>query len=150
MPQTAAATAETTAAPDLVFAHLAVAEAWPRWLRLPSRARRVQDGAPDANGVGAVRSIFPVRERVVAFEPGVRYAYIMVSPSPIRFYRADVRLTPKDGGTSIEYAAQGDPLIPGTGPLIRGGLRAGTRLLARLLARHTAACPDGCPARTAG
>ncbi|GAB3684935.1 SRPBCC family protein [Actinocorallia lasiicapitis] len=142
----ASATVTTSAAPETVFRHLAVAEAWPVWMRLPVRARRTVAGTPDPNGLGAVRLIFPIKERVVAYEPSGHYAYVMINISPIKGYRADVRLTPKDGGTQIEYAAVGDPAIPAAGALVGAGLRFATRTLAKLLAAHTAKCRPGCPA----
>lgn len=151
MTRTAAASAVTTAPPDQVFRHLAMAEAWPVWMRLPAPARRARAGAPDPDGVGAIRAIFPVREQVVAYEPFSHYAYTMVSFSPIKDYRADVRLSPADGGgTLIEWSAQGGALIPGTAPLVGLGLRFATRQLSRMLARHASACGPGCPVKAGG
>ncbi|GAA3227548.1 hypothetical protein GCM10010468_56430 [Actinocorallia longicatena] len=105
-----------------------------------ARARRATAGTPDPNGVGAVRAIFPVKEKVVAYEPSTHYAYVMIGFTPIRNYRADVRLTPKNGGTEIEYAASGEG--PGAGAV----LRFATRTLAKLLAGHASRCKPGCPA----
>jgi uncharacterized protein YndB with AHSA1/START domain len=143
----ASAIAHSTATPESVFRHLAVAEAWPLWMRLPARARRALAGAPDPNGVGAVRSIFPVKEKVVAYEPNTHYAYVMLTPTPMKNYRADITLTPKDGGTRIEYAASADPRIPGTGAVVAASLRWATKTLARLLASHAERCKADCPAR---
>lgn len=145
MPQTASATITTTASPETVFKHLAVAEAWPKWMRLPVKARRAVNGTPDLDGAGAVRAIFPVKEKVVAYEPNSHYAYMMISPSPMKNYRADVRLTPKDGGTLIEYSAQADPLIPGSAKVVAASLRFATKTLSELLAKHAARCAPGCP-----
>lgn len=148
MTRTAAASAVTSASPEQVFRHLAKAEAWPVWMRIPTPARRARSGAPDPDGVGAVRSLFPVREEVVAYEPSVHYAYRMVTPSPIKDYRADVRLSlVEGGGTRIDWSARGGALIPGTGAVVGFMLRFVTRQLARSLARHAAACGGKCPLR---
>jgi uncharacterized protein YndB with AHSA1/START domain len=146
--RTAEASAVTTASPEQVFRHLAKAEAWPVWMRIPTRSRRARAGAPDPDGVGAVRAIFPMREEVVAYEPDVHYAYRMVTPTPIRDYRADVRLVPLEGGgTRIEWSARGGAVIPGTGAIVGLGLRFATRRLSAALARHTSACGGKCPVR---
>jgi len=148
MTRTASASAVTMASPDQVFRHLATAEAWPLWMRVPTRSRRSRSGAPDPDGVGAVRSIFPMRERVVAYEPPVHYAYVMETPLPIKGYRADVRLAPMEGGgTRIEWAAKGDAVVPGTGAVVGFVLGFLTRQLARSLARHASACGGKCPVR---
>ncbi|ROO90173.1 polyketide cyclase/dehydrase/lipid transport protein [Actinocorallia herbida] len=146
MLQNATFSALTAAAPDRVFRHLAIAEAWPVWMRLPTKARRAVDGAPEPDGVGAVRAIFPVREQCVAYTQDEHYAYVMLFPRPIKGYRADVRLTPKGDGTLVEWNGQGAPYIPGTGPLVRGVLSFAARVLATLLVRHAARCEPGCPA----
>jgi len=148
MTRTAVATAVTSAPPEQVFRHLAMAEAWPVWMRIPTRSRRALSGAPDPDGVGAVRAIFPMRERVVAYEPSSHYAYEMVSLTPFKDYRADVRLSPTpEGGTLIEWSARAGARIPGTGGIVGFGLRFATRQLSRSLAAHASGCGGKCPVR---
>ncbi|WP_106403431.1 SRPBCC family protein [Actinocorallia populi] len=148
MTRTASASAVTTASPEQVFRHLAEAGAWPVWMRVPTRSRRARSGAPDPDGVGAVRAIFPMRERVVAYEPPAHYAYVMETPMPIRDYRADVRLTPLDGGgTRIDWEARGGAVVPGTGALVGRTLGLLTRWLSGSLAEHASACGGKCPVR---
>ena len=54
----------------------------------------------------------------------------------MKSYRADVALTPVEGGTHIRWSSRFEPSIPGTGALMRlylGRIVAG---LARRLAAH--------------
>ncbi|MFC4910668.1 SRPBCC family protein [Actinomadura gamaensis] len=140
-----AATATAAAPPELVFQHLAVAEAWNAWGWFPFPARRVRDGDEEPDGDGAVRRVFPARERVVAFERPDHYAYVAVSGLPIRHYRADVRLVPSGGNTVIRWGAEIVPLIPGTGAFTAAVLRRMLDDFARRVARHCERCPSGCP-----
>ncbi|MCD0453169.1 SRPBCC family protein [Actinocorallia sp. API 0066] len=146
MLQTASFSALTTAAPDRVFRHLAVAEAWPVWMRLPTRGRRAAAGAPEPDGVGAIRAIFPVREQCVAYTQDEYYAYVMLFPKIVKGYRADVRLTSKGDGTLLEWTAEGSSYVPGTNAVVRAGLRFATKTLTRLLVKHAARCTPSCPA----
>ncbi|MEO3787802.1 SRPBCC family protein [Actinocorallia sp. B10E7] len=148
MSRTAIASAITSAPPAQVFRHLATAEAWPVWMRVPTRSRRARSGAPDPDGVGAVRAIFPMREQVVAYEPPAHYAYTMLTLTPFKDYRADVRLSPTpEGGTLIEWSARAGARVPGTGAIVGFGLRFLTRRLSSSLAEHASACGGKCPVR---
>ncbi|MCP2335524.1 SRPBCC family protein [Actinomadura rupiterrae] len=140
-----AATATAAAPPELVFQHLAVAEAWNAWGWFPTRSRRVRDGEKEPDGVGAVRQILPARERVVAFERATHYAYVAESGLPIRHYRADVRLAASGGNTVIRWGAEIVPLIPGTGAFTAALLHRMLADFARRIARHCEHCPSGCP-----
>ncbi|MGH3390330.1 MAG: SRPBCC family protein [Actinomadura sp.] len=151
MPYTIDVSATSSAPPDVIFDHLAHAEAWTVWGPFPGfvRSARSRDGAPDPNGVGAVRRIGPAREEVVAFEPPTRYSYTMLAGLPIRDYRSDVTLEPHDGGTAIRWQSRFEPKIPGTGPLFRAVLAVLVGGLARGVARHSGRCEGGCPAHSA-
>ncbi|RAY15084.1 SRPBCC family protein [Actinomadura craniellae] len=150
MPISIEATATSTASPEAIFRHVAVAEAWNVWGRLPGKARRERPGVGEPDGVGAVRAIWPAREEVVAYDPPRHYAYRLLRGLPVREYRADVRLESRDGGgTLVRWQGRVEPLIPGTAPLIR---RLFTRVLTRLatgVAAHSTTCGPDCPAYSA-
>lgn len=135
---------------ERVFEHLAVAEAWGVWGRFPTRPVRERPGADSPNGTGAVRRIWPAREQVIEHLPPTHYAYVALSGIPIRNYRADVTLTSAEAGTAIRWQGRFDPLIPGTGPLIRAFLNRMLAGFARSLAAHSDRCEPGCPAYRTG
>ncbi|TDD82278.1 SRPBCC family protein [Actinomadura rubrisoli] len=150
MPYEIQATATTTAAPEHVFRHLAVPEAWGAWGRFPTRARQVRKGDTTAYGVGTVKKIWPAREQTVAYAPHSHFAYIALAGLPVRRYRSDVHLEPDGDGTRIRWEATFEPLIPGTGPLLRSALRLMLGAFTRWLPKHAEQCPPVCPARLAG
>jgi hypothetical protein len=59
------------------------------------------------------------REEIVEYDPPRRLAYTLLSGQPVRDYLAEVELTPADGGTEILWRGRFEPLVPGTGPLVR-------------------------------
>jgi hypothetical protein len=146
-PYTIGATATSRADAEVIFKHLAVAEAWSQWGAFPSRSRRERAGAPTANGVGAIRAIPPAREQVVEYDPPRHYAYIAVSGLPLKEYRADVTLVPRGLDTLIRWDATFEPKYAGTGPVIRMFLDRMVRSFARRVAHHSEHCEPGCPAR---
>ncbi|MFC9969315.1 SRPBCC family protein [Spirillospora sp. NPDC127200] len=147
MPLQFEATATTVVAPEVVFRHLAVAEAWNEWGSFPTRARREKAGDERPNGVGAIRRIPPAREQVVEYDPPHRYAYIALAGLPLRDYRAEVTLEPQGLGTGIRWKGSFEPLIPGTGGLARFVMSRMLDSFARRIARHSEKCEPGCPAR---
>lgn len=135
---------ETTSAadPTAVFALLGEVETWTAWASAFDEAGLEREGGPQRQGVGAIRR-FRVgrvrsREEVVAFEPGGHFAYTLLSGLPVRGYRADVTLTPVDGGTHIVWHSTFRARIPGTGGLIRRKLTAFITVLAGELAAAAA------------
>jgi len=137
------------AAPQVLFDHLATAEAWAVWGHFPSSVLE-RPGTGTRYGVGAIRRIWPAREETVVHEPPEHYAYRLLAGGPIRDYRADVRLEPRaDGGTDLRWTARFEPRLPGTGAAARLALRGLVGYLAAGLVRHCAACPPGCPAHNA-
>lgn len=143
------ATATTSAAPEEVFRHLAVPEAWGAWGRFPAPARQVRDGDTTTYGVGAVKKIWPVSEQTVAYEPYTHFGYVALSGLPVRRYRSDVHLEARGSGTAIRWEAVFEPLVPGTRPVARFMLRALLSMFTRWLPAHLEHCPAGCPARRA-
>lgn len=147
MPYTIDVSAVSAAPPEVLFEHLAVAEAWSVWGRLPAKPRREREGDKVPNGEGAIRKIGPTREQVVAYDPPRHYAYIAVSGLPVKEYRADVTFTERpEGGTAIRWQGRIEPRIPGSGPLIRLFLARMLGGFVQGVARHAERCEPGCPA----
>jgi len=118
-------TARSGAQPEQLFALLSDAPGWPRWAKPAiTSGSWVTEGDPPPGGVGAVRKLgrwpkFGIEE-VVASEPPRHHAYRIVRGQPVRAYRADVLLTPDDGGTLVTWSATFEPKYPGTGSLLVG------------------------------
>ncbi|TDD80766.1 SRPBCC family protein [Actinomadura rubrisoli] len=147
MPHEIEATATCYAAPEVIFKHLCVAEAWGEWGAFLARARRERAGDDHPNGIGAVRTIPPWREQVVVYDPPRHYGYVVLAgPTPRRF-RADVTLEPHGTDTLIRWRGMFDGRVPGTGPLTRAVLRRRLGAYARRVAWHSERCEPGCPAR---
>jgi uncharacterized protein YndB with AHSA1/START domain len=76
------------------------------------------EGAPDRNGIGAVRVIdapgpMPaIVEEVVAFDPGRLLSYKALSGVPLRNYQGEVVLRAVAGGTQITYTVTADQRVP--------------------------------------
>ncbi|HZU80511.1 MAG TPA: SRPBCC family protein, partial [Acidimicrobiales bacterium] len=66
-------------------------------------------------------------EEVVAFEPPAHMGYVAHKGMPVRRYRADVWLSPKDAGTEVHWVGSLTPLVPGTGPLVAAYARSFVR-----------------------
>ncbi|MFB4309245.1 SRPBCC family protein [Actinomadura sp. GTD37] len=143
------ATATTSAAPEEVFRHLAVPEAWGAWGRFPIPAKQARKGDTTTYGVGTVKRIWPASEQTVAYEPYSHFGYIALSGLPVRRYRSDVHLEAGDSGTAIRWEADFQPLIPGTGRLVGFSLGLMLKAFVRWLPAHLENCPPGCPARSA-
>ena len=118
-------TASTTADPAAVYALLRDGATWPRWGKLDSFELE-RPGEREPEGVGAVR-IFRQgkvegRDTVAELVENRRFSYTHESKLPVKNYRADIDLTPRQGGTEIRWVTQFDPKFPGTGGLVRRGL----------------------------
>jgi uncharacterized protein YndB with AHSA1/START domain len=134
-------TARSAAPPARVFELLADATSWTRWAGpLIGHASWEQQGEPAPGGVGAVRKLgrWPVfgREKIVVSVPPSHHAYTLLSGSPVRNYRADVRLTPDANGTLIRWGGTFEPIVPGTGPVLAGIYRRMIGSFARRLAGY--------------
>lgn len=119
--------ATSDAPPSEVFALLHDVTTWPEWADFAT-ARLERPGAPDPNGVGAIRAFTGhanTREEVVAVEQDRHLGYVLLSGIPIRDYRADVRLAPTaSGGTEISWRSSFRAKVPGTTGLIEKRLGA--------------------------
>jgi uncharacterized protein YndB with AHSA1/START domain len=137
--------AHSAAPVERVWALLADTRGWPEWTPFAA-ATLEREGTPPPDGVGAIRRFaygkIVTRECVVAFEPPHWLAYQLLSGLPVRDYRADVTLrsTP-DGGTAIRWQMQFEPIVPGTGWLVRRRLEPFIGDVAQRLARRAEATP---------
>ena len=132
------------APPEAVFALLADGARWSDWAGpLAPNSSWEREGSPDAGGVGAIRKLgaWPVfsREEIVEYDPPRQLTYTLLSGQPVRNYRAEVELTPVEDGTQIAWRSRFEPLIPGTGPLLRWFLSRIIGAMARRLAAHAGA-----------
>lgn len=149
MPKEIEATATSSAAPEVIYKHLCVAEAWDAWGGFWTRVRRESAGAEHPNGVGAVRYVRSWREEVVAWDPPRHYGYVALAGPPARRLRADITLEPHSAGTLIRWHGEVDG-FPGTGPFTRAVMRRRLEAYARRVARHAERCEPGCAARLPG
>jgi uncharacterized protein YndB with AHSA1/START domain len=110
------ATSTVAAAPiETVWARVADITTWSAWGHWDETIR-TRDGAPEPDGVGALRQFRRGRrthvEEVVAFEPPQRLAYEVREGLPVRDYHAEVTLQPVGGGTRIHWEATFDGSNP--------------------------------------
>ncbi|MBO9521140.1 MAG: SRPBCC family protein [Nocardioidaceae bacterium] len=118
MSQTRVTASATVARPvDHVWAVLADHEGMSSWG--PGITVRLEKpGAPERNGLGAVRRITApgpapaIVEEVTAFEPGRRLGYRALAGVPFKNYGGDVVLTPAGAGTRIDYTVTIDERVP--------------------------------------
>lgn len=88
--------ARSNASPQRVWTLLADVRSWRDWAPLDEVS---VEGGHEVGEVRRVRSgRITTRERVIAFEPPLRYAYEILSGLPIRGYVAEVMLSPITGG----------------------------------------------------
>ena len=130
----------STAPPERVFALLEAGDRWQEWAGpLVPRSRWHTAGDP-IGGVGAVRRLgvapFVSLERITGREPPYRLSYEVVSKAPFRNYRSTVTLTPEGAGTRIRWESTFEPVVPGTGALLRAFLKATLTSFATHLARR--------------
>jgi uncharacterized protein YndB with AHSA1/START domain len=119
-------TVTSAAPPAAVFALLADGASWPAWSPIDSfELERPGTDAPE--GVGAVRVLrsgrTEGRDTIVELVPDRRFAYTHVSSLPVKDYRGQVDLEPDGAGTRIRWTASFAPRFPGTGPLVKLGIR---------------------------
>jgi len=109
---------------------------WSPGIKVALRA----EGAPDRNGVGAVRVIDApgpapsIVEEVVAFEPGRRLGYRALSGVPLKNYAGDVVLRDLGGRTEITYTISADQRVP---LVERAAAKAISYVLLHALVRQT-------------
>lgn len=131
----------TSGDPATVYALLRDGASWPRWSPIESFELE-RAGADEPEGIGAIRIFrrgrMTGRDQVTELVPDRRFGYRHLSGLPVRDYRATVDLEPGDGGTSIRWRLSFLPRLPGTGWLLRRGVRRFIEGAARGLAAHAA------------
>jgi Polyketide cyclase / dehydrase and lipid transport len=142
-------TVTTPAEADTVYALLRDGATWPTWSPIGS-FELDRPAADEPEGVGAVRIFRTPRpvgetvsvEQIVELIPDRRFSYVLISGLPLRGYRADVDLTPMDGGgTSIRWHSTFSARLPGVGPFYRVVLGRFVARVAQGLADHAASHP---------
>lgn len=105
------------ATPDALFAQLVDPETWTRWFPLMHRAAWI---TPNTGGVGAEREVAlrvfgAYRERMLAWEPGERFAFTMTgSTSPlVRRMAEDWRISRAGSGVHLEWTVGAYPTTLG-------------------------------------
>lgn len=143
--------------PAKVFAVLADHEGLSSWAGL-GKVTLTRLGTVDAAGVGAERVVATpggaIREQIIGYEPNrmQRYRIIERSPLiPLVGYIGEIRVTPENGGTRVDWHLRFRSSIPGLGPLLRFMLRrqftniVANRLPARVVYLSSAATPVSPP-----
>ena len=130
-----------------VWADIADGSTWPTWSPLGSYELVTAGSAgPDAP-LGEVR-IFRTeqvvgetapREEVVEVVPERRLSYVLVGGMPLDGYRADIDLTPVEGGTEVRWRSSFTARRRGMGPIYRRMLGLFIRRCVDGLAAHHSA-----------
>lgn len=109
-----------------VYALLRDGASWSIWSPVESFELE-RAGADEPEGIGAIR-IFRKgrvngRDVIAELVPGRRFGYRHFSGLPVRDYRGEIDLEPDQGGTRICWRTSFLPRWPGTGWLLRLGIR---------------------------
>jgi len=123
----------------VVWPLIGEAARWKEWSWM-TRTYLLRPGDPAPDGVGALRR-FAVgpggsSEEVVAWEPPHHLGYRTLRGLPVRNYRADVYLDADAAGTTVTWRSTFDPLVAGTGPVLRAGLARLVGGFARRVCRY--------------
>jgi hypothetical protein len=144
--RTVRVTAETSAAPDVVYGLLADGTTWTTWSSI-DHFELERAGDPPPEGPGAIR-VFKRgrttgRDQILELEPGRRLQYASLSGLPVRDYVGEVVLErTSDGGTAIDWHSSfSTSSPPGTGWLVEKGIAKFLAECARGLAAHAATLP---------
>lgn len=123
----------TTATPERMWDVLTTHEQMPAWFRPVRKVVLDPPGTDDRNGLGAVRHIHAlgpvVVEEVIEWEPPHRYVYTLLRGAPIRNHRGEVTVDATPKGAIATWTIQCEPVIPGSGIVLRPALRQLARVL---------------------
>ena len=112
----------SAASPETVYGLLADGSTWPAWSGIDS-FELCAAGDDGGESLNAIRAFHTGRttsvEQLVELVPGRRLSYVLLKGLPLADYRADVDLTPQDGGTAIRWHSTFVAKRPGTGWLYR-------------------------------
>jgi hypothetical protein len=107
---------KTNALPQAVWRLVADADSYCRW-GIWSESGWVGSSPAPPGSPGSVRRMRYRRtrlvEQVLEVDEGSRMTYTVVRGIPVRNYRAEVTLTPSDGGTHVKWAADWDDTFLG-------------------------------------
>lgn len=139
--------AEIPMSPAEVFAAISQPEKMNAWLTL-GRFSPAPDKA-SATGYGGERIVRTaagrLREQIIEWRPGEAYRYRIISFSPFVGYLGEVRLTPVERGTRIDWRIRFRARVPGTGGVLSRVLASGMKKslgkLQRLSCRPIGAAP---------
>jgi uncharacterized protein YndB with AHSA1/START domain len=148
--QTIDTRAVVPAPPAAVWADLIDGSTWPTWSPLGSYELVTPGSAgPDAP-LGEIR-IFRTkqlvgetapREEVVEVVPEQRLSYVVLDGMPLVGYRADIDLTPVEGGTEVRWRSSFTARRRGMGPVYRRMLGLFIQRCVDGLASHHAAATE--------
>lgn len=103
--------------PEHVWTVLADHEGMARWA--PGlKVTLERPGAPERNGVGAVRRIVApgpapaIVEEIIGYEPNRKLVYKALSGVPLKGYVGTVELAPQGQGTEIRYSVSAEQRVP--------------------------------------
>ena len=109
-------------------------EGLPAWSPLKS-VRLDPPGAPDRDGVGAVRHMSgagpTLVEEVVEWRPPESYSYVLHRGAPIRDHRGTVTFAEDGEWTTVTWDVRFRPQVPGIGWLVAGVLGLALRHMLR-------------------
>ena len=104
-----------------VFARCADYQRWPEWLNVHSVV--LEEIGEETIGVGCVRIVsiagLHIREEIVEYARPDRIGYVLLSGLPVHDYRGTMTFEPCFGGTRVQWTAEFEPNVPGTGALLR-------------------------------
>jgi uncharacterized protein YndB with AHSA1/START domain len=104
------------------------------------RAELEKEGSPVPNGVGAIRKLSllgpPMREEVIEYEVGKRFAYTLISGLPVKDHVGTVTLTKNaGGGTDMVYEIETTPTAGPLGFAVVAGIKTGVKQLINGIAK---------------
>ncbi len=106
--------ADVAARPETVFDVLTDHRSYANLTPLRSSTLE-REGAPDVNGVGAIRRLAlvgpPIREEVTEFERPSRFAYRALSGVPAKEHTGTVQLSPRGSGTILTWRVDSTPKV---------------------------------------